>query len=137
MSLDINTLRTSFEKAKPLGIQITEKFYEILFRDYPQSKSLFDESRLPTQKKQLLAALVFVVDNLENTDLLVKKLSEMGGRHKGYGVKDEHYDWVGSSLLNTFEFFFKENWTPELKKAWTDAYGVIASIMKQGASQAT
>lgn len=133
MSLNVPLLKSSFEQAKPLGLKITDKFYEILFTDYPEAKKLFNPERMPQQKQHLLNALVYAVDNLQNTDQLLAALRDMGKRHVKYGVQDAHYDWVGSSLLKTFAFFFKEGWTPELQTEWTKAYTVIASTMKDGA----
>jgi hypothetical protein len=39
---------------------------------------------------------------------------------------------VGASLLKTFSYFFKENWTAELNEQWTVAFGAIKSMMMEG-----
>ncbi len=136
MAIDVNIIRQSFEKAKPIAGEVMNKFYENLWTDYPQSKALFDAADMEKQKKALTASLVYVVDHLDQTEKLVKYLKGLGARHNNYGTLDEHYDWVGGSLLKTFEFFFKSAWTDELKQQWTEAYGIIAQTMKDGAKEA-
>ena len=135
MSFDPQVIRDSFELAKPIAGDIADKFYEFLFYDYPQSKGLFESIDMVTQKKALIGGLIYIVDNIEKPDRLKVFLENMGARHIDYNAEDEHYEWVGSSLLKTFDFFFQEKWTPELKKNWTEAYGAIAKMMIDGAAR--
>lgn len=48
----------------------------------------------------------------------------------------QHYPIVGAELLKTFEAYLGEEWTPEVKQAWTDTYGTIANIMLGGPNHA-
>jgi len=56
-------------------------------------------------------------------------------KHVGYGVKPEHYDTVGSALLSTLSTGLGPAFTPEVKGAWTAAYGALAGVMIGAASQ--
>ncbi|NJM10481.1 MAG: flavohemoprotein [Bdellovibrionaceae bacterium] len=132
MALDIKLIRSSFEKARPIGPKVVAKFYEILFSDYPQAKPLFADVNLVKQQKALLNAIVYVVDHLDNEEALHKFLFDMGKRHVEYGAHEEHYDWVGASLLKAFAFFFEEAWTDHLQNQWATAYGVMKEIMIEG-----
>ena len=133
MSLNIELLRESFEVAKPLGIKITDKFYEFLFADYPQVKPMFENIDQEKQKAALLNSLVYIVDHLDQPEKLQSYLENMGGRHVGYGTEEAHYPAVGGTLLQTFEFFFQDKWTEELKSEWTKAYEAVAGMMIEGA----
>jgi hemoglobin-like flavoprotein len=135
MSLNIELLRSSFEKVKPIANDVADKFYENLWTDYPASKALFDGVDMKKQKGALLGSLVHIVDHLES-EKLAGYLKNMGARHLKYNTEDEHYDLVGASLLKTFAYFFDDEWTEELELAWTDAYGVISSVMIEGANEA-
>jgi hemoglobin-like flavoprotein len=135
MGLNVELLKESFENVKPIAGEVADKFYEILFEDYPGSDGLFANVDMPTQKKLLINSLVYVVEHLEDSQALGKYLMNMGGRHTDYGTQEEHYDWVGLSLLKTFAHFFGDGWTEELNGAWAEAYSVIASVMKQGAQE--
>jgi hemoglobin-like flavoprotein len=136
MSIDYKAIRASFAKAKPAALEIVERFYEILFADFPAAKPLFAAVRMDAQKKALVRGLVFVVDHIDNPGKRDPYLKSMGARHVGYGVRDVHYDWVGQSLLKTFAEAFGSSWTPELESQWTQAYGVIAATMLEGARAA-
>lgn len=135
MTLDINAIRESFEKAKPIAGDVANKFYEVLFHDFPASKGLFTEVNMDKQKKALIGSLVYIVDHLEDGDKLKDYLMKMGSRHVSYGTQTEHYSWVGQSLLKTFAHFFGPAWTPQLKKEWSTAYTFIAETMLEGAAQ--
>lgn len=131
--LKIARLETSFEKVKPNANAFVNSFYDNLFTDYPASKPLFTHTNMEKQKKQLLSALVFVVENLRNPDALIKALKGMGARHVKYGALPEHYPLVGNSLLKAFDQYLGSDWTEENKQAWVDAYGLITTLMLDGA----
>ena len=85
------------------------------------------------QRKMLLNSLVFVVENLKNPAALTEALKGLGARHVKYGALPDHYPLVDNSLLKTFEQYLGTDWTPEVKAAWVDAYGLITAVMLDGA----
>ena len=135
MSLNIELLRQSFEWVTTVEPELTKRFYDRLFADFPQTRGMFgagpDAGR--RQQTMLRDALVAVMEHLDDAPWLSDTLMALGRRHVGYGVTDEMYDWVGASLLGTLADVAGDAWTPELEAAWTDAFGVIASLMKTGA----
>lgn len=133
---DLKVIRSSFAEAGKIADQVAEKFYEILWDDYPQSVALFEEVDMDQQKKALMGSLSFIVNNLEDTDKIVGFIKEMGRRHSAYGAQEEHFDWVGKSLIKTLAHFFGDNWTEDLEKNWVAAYGLIADVMNQGLQEA-
>jgi hemoglobin-like flavoprotein len=136
MSLNVDLLRSSFELVLDRQPQLTPRFYEILFSRYPQARPLFGRRSQAEQAKMLQEALVAVVDHLEDAGWLESNLKAMGAKHLDYGVTDEMYEWVGDSLLSTIAEVAGDDWTPELKAAWQEAYGAISALMKQGAAEA-
>lgn len=136
MALDVPLLRSSFELVVDRRPNLTERFYEILFQRYPQAKALFVRNSPASQQKMLTDALVAVMAHLEDAPWLTTTLKHLGAKHVGYGVTDEMYAWVGDSLLATLAEAGGPYWTPALQKAWTDAYGAIAGLMKAGAAEA-
>lgn len=125
----------SFEAVKPVANEFVEYFYQYLFTKYPGAKEFFKNTKMDIQKKQLLNSLVYIVDHLDQIDDLKEYLMKMGGRHTGYGVKPEHYELVGDSLIATLKYFFKDQWSQELEQAWIWAYQFISQTMIQGASK--
>jgi hypothetical protein len=59
----------------------------------------------------------------------------LGRRHAGYGVKDEHYATVAAALLWTLEQGLGARFTPDVREAWSAAYGLLASTMQSAARQ--
>lgn len=135
MSLNVEILEQSFEKVKPHADEFAASFYENLFKLSPEVKPLFAKTDMKSQGKKLLNSLVLVVENLRNPEALSPVLKALGGRHIGYGAIPKYYKPVGEALLMTFEQYLQENWTPEVKKAWLDAYRAITTLMLKGAGK--
>lgn len=133
MSLNIELLRESFEWVTTVEPELTKRFYERLFADFPQTRAMFGRNSGEQQQRMLRDALVAVLDHLDDAPWLSDTLMALGRRHVGYGVTDEMYGWVGASLLGTLSDIAGDAWTPELQEQWTAAYGVITSLMKAGA----
>lgn len=133
MSLNVELLEQSFELVKPQADDFVASFYNNLFTDYPAAKPLFEHSDMAKQQQMLKGALVMVVENLRKPEVLSNSLRGLGARHVKYGALPEHYPLVGSSLLKTLGQYADDAWTPELKEAWTGAYGAITELMLEGA----
>lgn len=133
MSLNVELLEGSFELVKPKADEFVASFYNNLFTDYPASKPLFEHSDMAAQQKMLKGALVMVIENLRKPEVLSKSLKGLGARHVKYGALPEHYPLVGNSLLKTLGQYAGDAWTPDLKGAWTEAYGAISTLMLEGA----
>ncbi|MEM9219531.1 MAG: globin family protein [Cyanobacteria bacterium P01_F01_bin.150] len=131
--LQVELLESSFELVKPQAQEFAASFYNHLFTDYPAAQPLFAHVKMTEQAKKLLTSLVFVVENLKKPGALTSALKGLGARHVKYGALPEHYPLVGSTLLKTFEEYLGDAWTPEVKQAWVDAYGVITEVMLDGA----
>lgn len=134
MSINVAIIRETFEHVKPVANEVITQFYETLFQNYPEAKTLFKKTKMKEQKQALIKALAFIVENVDNPDKLVPYLQKMGGRHVKYGTEPEHYSWVGQSLLDTFGAVFGTSWTAEAEESWTAAIEFIAQTMLSGAS---
>lgn len=136
MSLNIEVLEQSFSRVKPHASEFAAKFYQNLFTDYPQVRSLFANTDMQTQENKLMQSLLLVLLNLRYPDAWTGVLKDLGERHVRYDTMQEHYPIVGATLLKTLEFYLGTSWTPEVKQAWSDAYQEIVNIMLQGAAGA-
>ncbi|MBE9059920.1 globin family protein [cf. Phormidesmis sp. LEGE 11477] len=134
MALDVELLEKSFELVKPKADDFVVSFYNNLFTDYPDAKPLFEHTNMAAQRQMLKGALVMVVDNLRQPEVLSKSLKGLGARHIKYGALPEHYPLVGSSLLKTLGQYAGSAWSLELENAWANAYGAITELMLEGAS---
>jgi hemoglobin-like flavoprotein len=137
MGLNVPLLRSSFALVIERQPALTARFYEILFERHPAARAMFHRRPLQVQGKMLQEALVAVLDHVEDAAWLTETLHVMGARHVEYGVTDEMYDWVGSSLLSTLAEVAADDWSDELRDQWGAAYGAISGLMKEGARNAT
>ena len=89
---------------------------------------------IEAQGLKLMQMLRTVTTSLDAPESVVPMLAEMGQRHANYGVVGEHYDLLGSALLETFADVLGKDFTAGARDAWSEAYAWIAQIMKQGAA---
>jgi hemoglobin-like flavoprotein len=85
------------------------------------------------QRKILMQTLTVVVNSLDKLEQIVPAVQALGRRHAGYGVREAHYTTVGEALLWTLEQGLGEAFTPEVRAAWTTAYGTLATVMIEAA----
>lgn len=128
----IDLLEISFALLCDRETEFTDRFYSILFSNYPQVKPLFSTIRMDEQAKKLFASLALVVNNLKKPQILADTLKSLGARHMKYGVLPEHYPMVGGTLLKAMAATLKDQWTPDFAEAWTEAYSAMTEIMLDG-----
>ena len=129
----IELVQSSWEKVKPISEKAAELFYGKLFELNPDYKALFP-SDMVEQGRKLMAMINTAVNSLNNLEAVVPAVEEMGKRHVGYGVKDEDYDVVGEALLWTLGAGLGDDFTDEVKEAWTETYIVLSTTMKNAAA---
>jgi hemoglobin-like flavoprotein len=131
----IDLVQRSFADVKPIAATAAELFYHRLFTLDPDLRRLFkgDTAR---QGQMLMGMIGAAVAGLKNLDALAPVVRQLGARHVGYGVRTEHYQTVGTALLWTLEQGLGETFTPDVREAWTAAYGLLADVMQLGAVEA-
>jgi len=136
MTLDLDALETSFDLVSPRGDELMDVFYARLFETAPAVKPLFATTDLQRQKTMLLGALVLLRKSLRDLEAIVPKLRDLGARHVAYGAQPEHYPVVGSVLIASMADIAGEAWTPHYEQAWSEAFGIVAAAMLEGAESA-
>lgn len=129
----VEIIRSSFELVAPQAEDVGRHFYATLFSRAPETRDLFPVN-MEVQRSRLLRALVHVVQMVDQPDELVPFLQQLGRDHRKFGVIAQHYDAVGGALLASIAHFAGDAWTPEVERAWTDAYGVVAGAMRDAAA---
>lgn len=125
-------VKESFDLVEPIAPQAAELFYANLFALDPSLQKLF-KSDMVAQGEQLMKMIGQAVGLLDKPQTLIPVLQSLGRRHGDYGVRDEHYDTVGTALLSTLEQGTGVAFTPEVREAWIDVYGVVSKTMKEAA----
>ncbi len=129
----ITLIQESFAKVVPIKDTAAEIFYADLFKTAPEVKPYFANSDMSEQGSKLMATLGAVVNGLRNLEAIVPVAQDLAVRHVDYSVKAEDYAKVGASLLRTLETGLGEAFTPDVKQAWTEAYGLLSGVMIQAA----
>jgi len=134
--MDIDALETSFDLVAPKGDELMEIFYSNLFAVAPSVQPLFAGTDMARQRAMLLSALVLLRRSLRGIDAAVPTLKRLGARHVAYGVHAEHYPVVGDVLIGAMAQVAGPAWEPRYGAAWSEAFGVVAGVMLQGAAEA-
>jgi hemoglobin-like flavoprotein len=129
-------VQESFAQVVPIADTAAQLFYGRLFEMDPALRALF-HTDMRAQYRNLMQTLTVVVRSLDRLDSIVPAVQALGRRHAGYGVNDEHFDLVGVALLWTLQQGLGSAFTPEVRRAWATAYGLLASTMKDSMSQAS
>lgn len=130
-------VQESWSKLEPIADAAATLFYNRLFVMDPALRPLFPATDMREQKKKLMQTLTIAVRSLDRLDQLVPALETLGRRHAGYGVEDAHYDTVGKALLWTLEQGLGASFTPAVRDAWAETYGLVASVMQRAANEVT
>jgi len=126
-------VRESFAKVVPIAPQAAALFYDRLFVLDPSLKPLF-KGDMAEQGRKLMAMIGVAVGSLDKLDTIVPAVQDLGRRHKTYGVPPSSYDTVGAALLWTLGQGLGEAFTPAVEAAWTQAYTILAKVMKDAAA---
>lgn len=126
----ISLVQQTFERIYPLAKHIAEIFYSKLFKLDPSLRALFPDDMLAQQRKlmQMLAAIVTHLDQKE----IMLTIHTLGQRHADYGVAPENYGTMQEALLWTLGQSLGDDFTPEVKDAWTAAFAFVSTIAIAG-----
>jgi methyl-accepting chemotaxis protein len=88
------------------------------------------------QGAKLMQMIAVAVSKLDQPEVLMPVLENLGRRHGGYGVRDADYDTVGAALLKTLYQGLGAAYNEEVEEEWVSVYGVLAATMKKAATVA-
>jgi hemoglobin-like flavoprotein len=128
-------VRESWRRFEPTLKQASPEFYQRLFELDPVAEKLFAGVDMVEQERKLMTMLAEIVRLIDRPPELVQGVAALGRRHVHYGVKDDDYESVGAALLWTLERRLGEDFTPEVRAAWSEAYLTVATIMRRAAGR--
>ena len=112
------------------GSDITEHFYQRLFLHNPELKNIFNMSNQASgrQKTALFEAILAYAKNIDNISVLKHAVERIAQKHTSFHIQPAHYQVVGFHLIETLRELLPQQFTKEVEKAWTVAYGVLAEV---------
>jgi hemoglobin-like flavoprotein len=126
-------VHSTYAKVVPIAPQFAAWFYDRLFEIDPTAKPLF-KGDMAEQGRKLMATLAAVVEAIDHLNTVVPAVRKLGRQHRDYGVQPAQYDTVTSALLWTLQRALGDDFTPAVQTAWTEAYTILATSMKDAAT---
>ncbi|MGE8203086.1 NO-inducible flavohemoprotein [Heyndrickxia sp. NPDC080065] len=110
------------------GTKITTCFYRMLFEAHPELLNIFNHVNQKQGRQQTaLAYTVYAAAKyIDQLEVIVPVVKQIAHKHRGLGIKPEHYPIVGEFLLKAIKEVLGDAATDEIIHAWSEAYGVIA-----------
>ena len=126
----IDIVKATAPALKEHGKTITKRMYEIMFATHPEVKSQFDMSAQAngTQPAKLATAVYAYATHIDDLGALKAAVDKIAHRHVATHVLPEQYPVVGECLLKAIQDVLGDAATPDVMKAWTEAYGALADI---------
>ena len=127
----IELISKSWSKVAWLSSDFVSRFHVHLFNVDFAAQSLFvtENGNKVTGMMKLIDVSVGLLDQWE---LIVRTLRELGQRHKAYGVLEPHYPSFGDALLLTLGEILGPEFTPDTREAWAEFYRLITYSMVEG-----
>ncbi|MEE5058667.1 NO-inducible flavohemoprotein [Pseudomonas alliivorans] len=114
------------------GEALTTHFYQIMLRDYPEVRPLFNQANQANgaQPRALANAVLMYARNIDRLENLGPLASQIVNKHVALQILPEHYPIVGTCLLRAIrEVLGTETATDEVIAAWGAAYQQLADIL--------
>jgi len=127
-------VQDSWAKIAPAYDKAVRLFYNRLFELDPSLRKLFAVD-MERQERKLTATMSVIVKGLLHLEALIPAVRELGRRHSSYGVQFDHYGTVGEALIWALDKSLNQDFTSEVREAWTDTYAHLAEVMKNAAGQ--
>jgi hemoglobin-like flavoprotein len=128
-------VRDSWRQVEQMAEPFARVFYDHLFELDPDTQRLFASTDMEAQGRKFWQMLTEIVRVLEQPADLVTQVAALGRSHVGYGVTDDQYETVGAALLWTLEQALGAEFTPEVRDAWSEAYLIVATVMRRSAAR--
>lgn len=130
---EIQLVQRTFEMIIPLADTFALIFYDRLFHLAPQVRPLF-RTEMSLQREKLMTMLALIVRGLDQPDVFIDELKQMGLRHASYRVEPEHYPIVNEAVIWTLKECLGEKVTAEMFVAWENTLALVSDIMLEGAA---
>ena len=127
---EIKLIQFSFGELTVHSKKVGETFYKKLFEANPEMINLF-KGDMKEQAGALMRMVKTVVEGLNNPDIIIPAVQNLGRRHDDYGVTPEQYKIFGDCLISCIEQELGKDFNLKTKKAWEKLYDGLAEVMKR------
>ncbi|XP_077989972.1 cytoglobin-1-like [Glandiceps talaboti] len=124
-------------------------FFRRLFTEVPEARSLFKNltglddlddlvksARLKAHAARVMASFNSLVDYLDDADILIQLLIDIGISHAKHNVPEKYFVALGAIVVWLVETKSGEAYSEYVKASWIKAWGVMEPIMIKGLNDA-
>ena len=124
----IDIVKSTVPALQAHGKTITTTFYKRMFEAHPELLNIFNHvnQKQGRQQTALANTVLAAAQYIDNLEAIVPVVVQIAHKHRGLGIKPEHYPIVGEFLLKAIKEVLGEAATDEIINAWAEAYGAIA-----------
>lgn len=126
----IQTVKATIPLLESAGTAITEHFYQRMFSNNPELQHIFNMSNQQSGRQQfaLFNAVASYAKYIDNLGALKSMVERIANKHASLRILPKHYPIVGGHLIETLRELAPEDFTPEVERAWTEAYQFLAQV---------
>ena len=127
---DIKIVKSTVPLLAEGGTAVTQHFYQRMFSHNPELNDIFNMSNQHTgrQIEALFNAIAAYAQNIDNLAVLKNMVERIAQKHTSFHIQPDDYKLVGHHLIETLRELLPEQFTQDVERAWTNAYGVLANI---------
>lgn len=129
-NLQTKLIRESFERVS--AEELSGSFYSHLFSIQPAMRLVSPEHPFD-QKRQLTEMLKSLIESLDDAEQLRAVSESLGRRQALDGMREEHYQTFGTTLISALSESDRSGFTRETESAWKELYELTSNEMKRGA----
>lgn len=114
------------------GEALTTYFYQMLLREYPQVRPLFNQAHQASgaQPRALANGVLMYARHIDELEQLGDLVAKIINKHVALQILPHHYPLVGICLIRAIEEVLGSDIaTPEVLQAWGNAYNQLADIL--------
>ena len=128
-------VKQTYEPVREMAGPLALLFYGRLFELDPSARRLFHND-LALQGRKLMDTLDLLVASLDDFEAVRARLSALGRRHRGYGVRPEQYATVVTAFLWALGQALGPDFDAPTRDAWRTVLTAVSSAMQEGAAGA-
>ncbi|XP_022782500.1 neuroglobin-like [Stylophora pistillata] len=138
-----NTLREFWKLVDPVKSVIGKNMFKRLFECNPRVQDIFpafkslkledviNSRSLYLHVRRVMAALENALLSLNDAEVFMEYLKNLGERHKPWSVRLEHFDMIEEALIWTLKDSFPTKCTDYIAETWRELFRFItANVMK-------
>lgn len=126
----IDLVKSTVPALEANGTKVTSTFYKMMFEAHPELLNIFNHVNQAQGRQQTALAnmVIAAAKHIEHLEALLSDVTQVSHKHRGLGIKPEHYPIVGEFILKAIKEVMGDAATDEIINAWAEAYGAIAQV---------